>query len=788
MRKGNVMNIKLNRKKLLLISVLLVAVIFVVSLSQFLQKNVKANSPADNAVANGLEENVQDGVILHAFNWSYNTIKDNLSEIAESGYSAVQTSPVQQPKEYDASYTKVEEQWWKLYQPLGFSIAENSWLGTRDELKELCDEADRYGIKIIVDIVTNHLGNDGTTSGLCDDVAEYVQSRVIALLKECIDCGVDGFRFESAKYIETEKDGYYGSDFWENVIGAATSYAKSAKKIDLYCYGEISGTPGQRRNYSDYTKYMSVTDNVTSDKITAYIADGKAMEVAQTTYNAEVPEEKIVLWAESYTSYMEEGGAGGYANTADISVTNINKAWALSASRKGAAAIYFARPSTAKMGEISTTNWKDAAVVAVNKFHNAYVGSGENISATDNFIVNERYTSDEGKNSGAVIINVTGKATEVVNVNVYKLADGEYYDYITGALFRVKDGLINGQIGDTGIAVLCGDVVEQQSTTVVETTTTTTMGSTAAQEGMTDFYFDASSCTWFMDNNAIPVLKVDEKDFVKMEEMDNPFNGKKIYYSKISPDTKKITIGRLIPDGKIINAYTFDYTRDYNLYMSRDDWTEGGVWSVYAGTETDLIKPQESVSNDVETTVSRGYIEKPYKDETTYVEVISTDNDIINPTNGGTSANNETTRKQNNTPTATTRKPRFTETTPETTTTPSNLNDNKETSSGMIKIYFTNNKCWDNVYCYYWGGHQDKKEVEWPGTKMSFVKNNEYSHSIYCMEIPSDVTGIVFNNGKTGSEKIQTADICNGIVNGVAFYISSNNTTGNMDVASYMYK
>ena len=42
-----------------------------------------------------LQSNVQDGVILHAFNWSYNAIKEKLPEIAAAGYSAVQTSPVQ---------------------------------------------------------------------------------------------------------------------------------------------------------------------------------------------------------------------------------------------------------------------------------------------------------------------------------------------------------------------------------------------------------------------------------------------------------------------------------------------------------------------------------------------------------------------------------------------------------------------------------------------------------------------------------------------------------------------
>ena len=52
----------------------------------------------------------------------------------------VQTSPVQKPKDYSSSRTDGENPWWKLYQPLGLSIAPDSttWLGTEAELTALC--------------------------------------------------------------------------------------------------------------------------------------------------------------------------------------------------------------------------------------------------------------------------------------------------------------------------------------------------------------------------------------------------------------------------------------------------------------------------------------------------------------------------------------------------------------------------------------------------------------------------------------------------------------------------
>lgn len=64
----------------------------------------EVDSSAQTASADStLRDKVGDGVMLHAFNWSYNTIKENLPAIAAAGYTTVQTSPVQQPKDYSTS-------------------------------------------------------------------------------------------------------------------------------------------------------------------------------------------------------------------------------------------------------------------------------------------------------------------------------------------------------------------------------------------------------------------------------------------------------------------------------------------------------------------------------------------------------------------------------------------------------------------------------------------------------------------------------------------------------------
>ena len=109
----------------------------------------------------GLAESVEDGVILHAWNWSFDQIKEELPEIAKAGFTSVQTSPAQPNK--DGSNVSNSGRWWKFYQPTDFTIGNK--LGTKEDLTELCEEADKYGIKIVVDVVANHLANNTGKEG-----------------------------------------------------------------------------------------------------------------------------------------------------------------------------------------------------------------------------------------------------------------------------------------------------------------------------------------------------------------------------------------------------------------------------------------------------------------------------------------------------------------------------------------------------------------------------------------------------------------------------------------------
>ena len=475
-----------------------------------------------------LRDKVGDGVMLHAFNWSYNTIKENLPAIAAAGYTTVQTSPVQQPKDYSTS-GDVTGQWWKLYQPISFHIAEQSWLGTKDDLKSLCDEADKYGIKIICDIVSNHIANADETrpDSVSNQVKKYepefykkrrtytrtykgdandssvqavvqghvskcpdlvtndtaVQGYIINLLKECIDCGVDGFRFDAAKHIETEDDGEYASDYWKNITTSASSYYTQKTGDDLYIYGEILNNCGADRSYSSYTKYINVTDNRTGDAVLYNVTKGKASTATNAKYKSGVAASNAVLWAESHDTYEGNSGSSGYSNTSSVSDEDVVKAWAIVASRKDSTALFFARPGTALMGGVSTdTTYKSTAVSEINKFHNLFVGQSEKLGSSGDIAYVARGAS------GIVLSNCKGTNASV-SISGTGLADGKYTDTVSGAEFTVANGVLTGSIGKTGVAVVYNGTTTPKAINSVESgsfrgdTMTLTLGLENATSG-----------------------------------------------------------------------------------------------------------------------------------------------------------------------------------------------------------------------------------------------------------------------------------------------------------------
>ena len=423
----------------------------------------------------GLMENIQDGTILHCFDWKYTDIKAELPNIAAAGFTSVQTSPAQPGGGKDSSI------WWWLYQPLSFSIGTN-YLGTKYELQELCTEADKYGIKIIVDIVANHLAGDHqyiqedlkdlqywhetgddeywnskskryvTTHkdlGMPDIASEntYVQTCVRNYIQELKSVGVDGLRWDTLKHIQVPSE---NCAFFTTVLDP-----------DMYNYGESLGDPGADSNdanvalMTEYTGLMSVTDDVYGNQLRTSFLNGNGTSNTGNWANRGMSANRLVYWGESHDTWSndENGNAAqGYSNSNLTDQNVVDRVYAIVASRADATSLYFSRPEATKKKEIlagvkGSTHFTATEVAAVNHFHNAFVGKSEYCGNSGKIVYTERGTK------GVVLVNAEGGSTDVC-VPANRIADGTYTDQVSGHTFTVSGGYIIGSINETGIAVV----------------------------------------------------------------------------------------------------------------------------------------------------------------------------------------------------------------------------------------------------------------------------------------------------------------------------------------------
>lgn len=232
--------------------------------------------------------------ILSLFDCPIKDVKRLLPIINSQGFNVVQISPLQKNKDDS-------DDWWLLYQPLGFEIGNK--IGTKEELYDLCLEAKKYGINVVVDAVINHVANKNDIEYLephpdvdkeilnnkdCfkqkiqitnwDDrnqVINYclglpgldpnnplVQKKIITMLNEYIDLGVEGFRFDAAKSIALPEE---GCDFFPVIT-------YSLKRWLPLIYGEVLFANNDLiEKYARYMKVLTNYDAKNKDNIIKFI-------------------------------------------------------------------------------------------------------------------------------------------------------------------------------------------------------------------------------------------------------------------------------------------------------------------------------------------------------------------------------------------------------------------------------------------------------------------------------------------------------------------------------------
>lgn len=421
-----------------------------------------ASASVTAANSYGIPDGIQEGNILHCFDWTMADVKAELPNIAAAGFGSVQLSPLQRAD------VRTGSPWHDLYRP--YDLAFKGGLGSEQDLKDLCSEAAKYGIKIIVDVVANHVDKtagyhdtwwdsngrvrwqgginygdrNSITHGQLGDYGDInsedseVQNRAKAYIQKLHDCGVKGIRWDAAKHIGLPSE---GCQFWPAVTSVP----------GMYHYGEILDAAGPNRGIiKEYCNYMSVTDNEYCNYAARDNGGIPGGYAGNHVVNQGCPDTKMVYWAESHDTYSNDD----WSCNRDQSV--IDRAYAAYACRNGATALYFSRPNTRGFNNIKvgkgSTSFKSAAITAVNKFRNAMVGRA------DWFESNGNACSITRKDGGAVIVMKGSGNVSVTNGGGYCPA-GTYKDMVSGGTFTVTSSTISGNVGSSGIAVIMKDGV-----------------------------------------------------------------------------------------------------------------------------------------------------------------------------------------------------------------------------------------------------------------------------------------------------------------------------------------
>ena len=420
--------------------------------------SMASNIFADNKY--GLKDNIQDGVILHCFDWTLADIQEEIPNIAKAGFTAVQTSPVHER----AGKGSV---WYDVYRPYDFKIGNG--LGSEADLKALCAEAHKYGVKVIVDVVANHTDYGNVAERLLDlslyhqlghgidwhnrnDVThgeigmkdlDTNNPTVQAIIKQYIQdlkaCGVDGVRWDAIKHIGLPSE---GDSFMKNVVDQ-----------EMYNYGEILDNTGGNDNvlFPEYQTYMSITDNGYGNGFANSFAGGSINESVGNFNQRNAKTEKLVYWGESHDTYANDGG-----ESKNKSQNVIDRAYAVVAGNNGATALYFSRPfqkdkGAIKFGDKGSVHFKDAEVAQVNYMHNVCAGE-------PNYYVKGNGVCAQVRKSGAIIVLGSGSDRDVTVANGAGdgkwLKPGTYKDMVGGGAFTVNASTISGHVGESGIAVI----------------------------------------------------------------------------------------------------------------------------------------------------------------------------------------------------------------------------------------------------------------------------------------------------------------------------------------------
>lgn len=438
---------------------------------------------------------VNTGTILHAWSWSFPEIAKNMKDIAKSGFTMVQTSPVQQCFAPEGSGKKIfdenvtEGNWYYYYQPTDWKIG-NNIVGNRDQMQQMMDSAAKYNVKVIVDVLPNHtafdvdavsedfykavggrdkmfhskglvpISNYGDRTqctlwamgGLPDVNTENkdFQKYYLEFVNDLLSMGVRGFRYDTAKHIGVHSDpvdaasGVKENDFWDVVTGRkSVKGVKLALPYDsLFVYGEVLQDKGVPE--AEYADYMGQTASSYGHVIREMLEKRSANGLDIKSFHHQASPEYLTTWVESHDTYANAH------ESAHLTDAQIRQGWVFLTARQNGTPLFFSRPAGSTrtnywgnnvLGARGNDEFKHPEVIAVNKFRSSMAGQRELVEISDN---GELIVVSRGK-KGAAIVNI-GTLSNSFNLPT-TLPDGVYKDVVYGKEFKVKKGRISGLAG-----------------------------------------------------------------------------------------------------------------------------------------------------------------------------------------------------------------------------------------------------------------------------------------------------------------------------------------------------
>lgn len=443
----------------------------------------------------------ENDVILHAWSWSFDTIAANMKQIAEAGYDYVQTSPAQTSYYGDnggmALFSQegdsVMGKWYYYYQPIDWQVG-NYMLGDRNSFKAMADSANKYNVKIIVDVLPNHTAFDrsavtpefieavggadklyhanglnditewndryqcttGAMGGLPDVNTENpaFQKYYMEYVNDLLGLGARGFRYDTAKHIGLPSDPLDSlserNNFWDVATGreAVDGVQLAIPADSLFIYGEVLQDKNVKEN--EYIEYMDITASNYGHAIRHFLEEGKA-DSTLLDWRSPVSPDKLVTWVESHDTYANAHESAGLTDD------QIRTGWVLLVSRQHGTPLFFSRPAGStrdnywgnnRIGARGNDEFFNPEVVEANKFRKAMAGQAEEVFVSENGALVDVSRGTKG----TALINLSSEQQEA-NIGT-NLPNGKYTDKVHNAAFVVKDGILTGTVAPNASYIL----------------------------------------------------------------------------------------------------------------------------------------------------------------------------------------------------------------------------------------------------------------------------------------------------------------------------------------------